>query len=70
MVCFLPAFSSGAEDCIKSSSEQERGPGISHPQLDLWEGNGANNLENNLEKINLQITLRVGKKKKKSSVQK
>lgn len=28
---------------------QERGPGASQLQLDLWEGNGANNLENNLE---------------------
>lgn len=42
---FVPAFSSGAEESIKSSREQERGPGTSHPQLDLWEGNGANNLE-------------------------
>lgn len=36
---------------------QERGPRASQPQLDLWEGNGANNLENNLgKKKNLQIT--------------
>lgn len=40
---------------------------IIQPQLVLWEGNGANNLENNLEKINLQITLR-GKRMQCSEV--
>lgn len=62
MVCFPPAFNSGAGGSVKSLRVQERGPGISQTQLDLWESKGTNNLENNLEKINLQITLR-GKKK-------
>lgn len=38
---------------------QEREPGAIQPQLDLWEGSGANNLENNLggeKKKNLKQT--------------
>lgn len=67
---FVP-FNSAAEGSIKSSREQERGPGISQPYSLIF-GKA-------LEQITLKITLKIltliennleGKKKQNSSVQK